>query len=272
MGEYMPSYDPNREWLGILIDIGGALILFVLFMISFMTMGVFVARPRLPLLIGSAIPSEFFSLPVRLVTTLLQLYLVYSAYSTTAFAILVVYTYFVSLAPFVNKELHFGRKSYRTLNTLRQPADFVRIYRSFQIINMHAMSICGYFIIPQQIIFGHFIVFCNTMLITNFHKMPMTTVIILSMWSVTSTVYWSAVLAFGAHLYHRGEIMMNSWRRHTWETQKYRKYMNKFRKSCKPITLHFGRTFVIRRLSVLKFIKGLTVSTFRALAVSMNTH
>ncbi|CAL8070812.1 unnamed protein product [Orchesella dallaii] len=266
--DFMPkSYDPNKSFANMVIDFGAAVILAGLVILTLLTGCLIILYPRLPFLIGSIIPEKFFILPVRLIVTPVQIYLCVCVYCTAILAVTSIYYYFCLMTPFVSQELRMDRKKYKTSDNLRTPKNLIKVYRTVQLLNIEAMFCCGPFIVPQQILLSKFIVFNNYMQILYSQQMSWVTASLLGFWAFAFTLYWTIVLSFGGYLYYHTHKVLLSWKCHGWNCRADSKLMAKFRKSCTPITVHHGKTFVIRPLTVLKFIRGLTVGTFRALLI-----
>jgi len=73
------------------------------------------------------------------------------------------------------------------------------------------------------------------------------------------------VLEFGRFLFCRGTKVIKSWKVDEKNYQGESKVMKKFARSCKPIVLSYGKQFVVGRVSVLVFFRGIVRGTFRAL-------
>ncbi|CAL8128199.1 unnamed protein product [Orchesella dallaii] len=266
---YLPkTFDPNKCVANKVIDFGTALMLVAFTVLILFTSSVMIIFPRLPFLIGSIIPEKYFILPVRLIVTPIQIYISVSVHITTLLLGISIYYYLCMITPIVTQELRMDQKKYKTLDRLRTPETLIKVYRSLQLLNISATYSCGPFIVPQQFIFSKFIVYCNYMLIVYSQQMSWATICLLGFWAFTFSLYWTTLLSFGGYLYVHCRRVLLSWKYHTWNCSSDTKLMSKFRRSCTPITLQFGTTFIIKSLTVLKFIRGLTVGTFRALMIS----
>ncbi|CAL8140550.1 unnamed protein product [Orchesella dallaii] len=62
-----------------------------------------------------------------------------------------------------------------------------------------------------------------------------------------------------------GKGVVNSWKPSRFPDRHSRAYMKRFRRSCKPISLGTDGMYVIRPISVLKFLRGNIRGTMRAL-------
>lgn len=66
----------------------------------------------------------------------------------------------------------------------------------------------------------------------------------------SSTIFWVFVLEIGKFLWIQGNNVFNSWAEVGFEGSKKEKMeMKKFRKSCKLILIHHGKSFVMGRMT-----------------------
>jgi len=79
------------------------------------------------------------------------------------------------------------------------------------------------------------------------------------------SVIWMSVLAFGGILAQNNMVGVRSWKSLKTKSKLESKYVNKFRKGCKPVYIGLIGVFAIKRLTLPKYIYGLTRSIFRAL-------
>lgn len=63
----------------------------------------------------------------------------------------------------------------------------------------------------------------------------------------------------------QGERVLMSWKLNQWKNKEETRFMSKFSKSCKPIMIHCGKAYIVRRLTVLKYIRGLMKGIFRTM-------
>ncbi|CAL8070838.1 unnamed protein product [Orchesella dallaii] len=266
--EFFPKlYNPDKCFENMMMDSGAAFLIALQGVSMLLTSIIMILFPRFPVLVGSIIPDAYFILPVRLIVTSLQIYVSVSIHITTMMWVTTVYYYLCLVTPICTQELRMDGRKFKTFRRLRTPEALIKVYRSLQLLNNLAMYICGPFVVPQQMIFSKFIVYNNYMQIVYSHQISLATASLLGFWALGFSFYWTVVLSFGGYLYCNTNRVLLSWKYHNWDCKKDTKLMSKFRKSCTPITIHFGTTFVIKRLTLLKFIRGATVSTFRILLI-----
>ncbi len=77
--------------------------------------------------------------------------------------------------------------------------------------------------------------------------------------------YWTFFLEIGCLFYVGGSKTLESWKRHNWGFQEQNRLMKRFCRSCKLIFFSYGRQFVVGKLSVLNYYKGVERGIFRSL-------
>ena len=86
-----------------------------------------------------------------------------------------------------------------------------------------------------------------------------------TIWGFIPVLRIVGVLVVGGLLEKYGVKVLESWKYHDWGNKRDKKLMGKFRKSCKPLTLHYQKIYTVKRLTVLKFLRGLTRAIMRVL-------
>ncbi len=69
--------------------------------------------------------------------------------------------------------------------------------------------------------------------------------------------FWTFVLQLGKYLFVRSNNGLVSWSRKTWNSRLENKIMGKFRKSCRPVVLCWGKALVLARITQFNYIKGI---------------
>lgn len=69
----------------------------------------------------------------------------------------------------------------------------------------------------------------------------------------------------GGNLSFYGNKVLNSWKYNKWASKQDTMVMDKFRISCKPLQFGWGKTYVINRLSVLRYISKVADGILTAL-------
>jgi len=173
----------------------------------------------------------------------------------------------ILMFPLIRNELRPNRKSYMTLNSLRQPGTVTEMYRTLEIL----MKLCNQalrpVILPLQSLTGQFSMFCNVTLITHWDSLDIMMRIIFFVWTLITAGAWVIVLQCGGWLYGNAGKTTRSWKNVSW-SKPDKKYLSKFRKSCRPMGVRveerYGQ-YCMKRVTVLKYIKGLSKGTLGAL-------
>lgn len=261
----MPQYNPNKELTTKLFDLGvftttaygvGILAITSTFLYRF---------PYSSILIGSEIPANTFG-PFRIfIVYIFPHYIFTAACSVLSSLMILIWIDGVLLMPFLLKQLRTDRKEYKTRSNLRNALHLIKIYRSAQILQIKVNKVLEYCIVPTQALVLDLILFASVMLIKFGSKLSPASKCMLTSWAILGAVAWAAALIVGGHMHWYGIKVLKSWKYTKWSRNYHRLLMSKFRKSCRPLTISYGKTYVIRRLSVLKFIRGISKGIMRTL-------
>lgn len=225
--------------------------------------------PKKPNVPGSVIPDNWPILIRILVRYMFPFYSIFFIYLTLLTFGGISFIYAVTVVPFVIWEFRVDRKTskYFALSGLRRPPTIWHAWRTVQVLQLKVNDLLGVYIVPSQTLFGKMVVFATYHIFKHHKDMPRFTSMLLLAWTVGVTVFWCAILLMGGYLHFFTGKVLSSWKYNNWNelSRHERKIMRKFRKSCLPLYIGYGKTYIIKRLSVLKFIRGLTVSIFRAL-------
>lgn len=178
----------------------------------------------------------------------------------------VFFAYGAFVVPFMIKELRLDHPPYKSISTLREPDTLMLAYRTSQVLHGKALSVVSFFLLPTQTIVYKMVIFTSYMMLKYGQEMDRTSIAKLIGWTALSGLFWGAVLVMGGNLHYHGNNVLLSWRYHNqWKDKFQKKIMNKFRKSCKPFQMNYGKTYVIKRLTVLKFMRSLSRGILKAL-------
>jgi len=234
--------------------------------------------PRLPILMGYSVPEKHFTVLVRMFCTF--------TYSTNSFTIVanfmviivIVFMYFFYMTILVTEEFRtFGNGNnivshrYRTISLLRTVPYTILEYRSTQILHQSFLEIFGFMLAPIHSLCTTIVIFCSFVIISYRHEIHSSEIFVLLLYIVVGGSYWFVVLEFGGLIYSKGGQVLLSWSVNDWGSAYNNKLMTKFRKSCPRFRINYGSTYVIRRTSVLAFVRSLSRGTFRAL-LTLVTH
>lgn len=208
---------------------------------------------------------SYISLILRILGHLLYFYITSCLYMFFAFVqFYVLITGFI-IFPFPLNELSLNKSTYYTDETVRNPSRLMLIYREFQVVNLIIMKSTGILLIPLQFVISDIIMFITFVLTQYGNSMNATIKVLTIFWGCLASLFWIAMLEVGGRVYKSSGNTIKSWKYNKWARRKDRNIMNKFVKSCKPLMLNYGRDYVIKRNTVLKFISGSAVGIFRTM-------
>lgn len=211
-------------------------------------------------------PENWFPIPVALVTTLIYAYLQIVSGASLIIVGSFLPFYLFYLAALTIHELHLGRRGrYITTDTIRQSASLRVVFRALQVLHVRVMGLLGPFIFASHSGIMMIVMYCNCALIQYWSVLQPFTKVPLLMAGIFSGGFWNVVLELGGYMHSRGKRVIHSWNgvesRYTFKG----KIMRRFTKSCTPLSIHFGKNFVIRRITLLKYHKGIARGILRAL-------
>ncbi len=76
--------------------------------------------------------------------------------------------------------------------------------------------------------------------------------------------YLCLTLVMNGKIYYRGNCILLSWKQKKWPNI-FTDRLDKFRKSCKPFQVNWGKIFVVERLSVLIFVRSVSTGILNSL-------
>lgn len=223
--------------------------------------------PHMPPLLGYLIPKEDYTSRVQFFTTLFTtIGLGFQCHGLTLTSSLnVIYNFYI---PYIlGKELRVGRPSsrYKAANKIRQPQNIRVVFRCFQIVHQNMFCWFGIFLMLINAGCMSSAVYICFVLLRFGTELRLLTKIPLLFAIVMISVTWSGVLEIGKHYHLNGKKVFGSWKRYDWGSKFENRVMAKFRLSCRPILLSYGKTFVVGPASVLNFSKGVVRGTMRCL-------
>lgn len=184
---------------------------------------------------------------------------------TSGFAILVFSTALL-IYPILCQELRSRRTNYATIPTLRRtPDNIILVYRTVEIFIKNLLIHVGPVILPMQGLLSQFILILNYMLVRHGHSMTLIVLMVALVWTAVCQIAWIIVLTLSATFQKGAVATIRSWKYFEFSSKFEKKYMNKFRKSCKPLCIGTKGVFRITKKTVLKFLQGIVRGTFRAL-------
>lgn len=170
------------------------------------------------------------------------------------------------LRPIYTFELKLGLPpgKYTTLNKLRYPPNLVSNWRALELYLREFCQALGFVLIPIQTIFMQLSLFCNVTMIVFGSQLEITSKILLPLCSINPLFAWTLFLTVAGQLFSSSKKTLGSWKLERW-TGAERKFMMKFKRSFRPLSICAGKFFVVRPKSALNFVKGVSRGTFRSL-------
>jgi len=231
----------------------------------FLFTSLLVYDPTIAIFLGDLIPTQYFTFPTKTLVILFHGYLLLVAHVGILLVGESIIVYGCYITPIIILELSIGRSSYRMHESIRNFSNIQIVYRSLQVLHANALSITGIYIVISNALFMVTSVYCNFVLIRYWNRLEMLSKGQLLIWSFLFIGAWAFVMELGRFLFAKGSKSLRSWNGDKWGNVRENKLMKKFCRSCKPIAVCNGRQFVIGRVSILVFFRGVTRGTFRAL-------
>jgi len=164
-----------------------------------------------------------------------------------------------TVVPLIQKEFRPNQKNCTTSNDLRNPTNFVYIYRSLEVMHRFMMDVVGNLILPYSLLGAQIVLFCNVSILRD-TKVDAILVII----STFTLIILFVGLEFCGRFYKNSQMTIKSWQNFNC-SKSGKQIINKFRKGCVPLKFETRGYFVIRRSTALVFLKGIIRGTFRVL-------
>ncbi len=265
----MPNFDREKDKINLYLD---ALVCITgLTWIICMTIVILLCiyDPTSLVFFGAWIPPKYYSFfPTGVLICIHHAYFCYVAGVNAAITLGFCETYFVYVTVIFTNELKLSKspRFYRTLDTLRNdPNNLRHIYRCFQLLNANAMYITGKYLFAGHVLCLIIPVLCNFILIHYWANLGLLAKVPVMLGLPTSMGYWTVVLQFAKYLFVRSTKLLNSWNGKCWGSKKETSVMNKFRKSCRPVIIHWNKNLVLGRMTQFNYIKGVLRGTGKVL-------
>jgi len=166
----------------------------------------------------------------------------------------------------MQSEFRPNQPRYLTSSKLRQGYTIAKEYRKFELVNRYGMDLLGKGILFFQVILSKVIVLCNYQLIMEWGDFDAIQIV----GAFYGTIMWIFVLETGGMYFCRSKECIKSWKFLPCKVSDEKKFLSKFRKSCRPISVGTKDIFRIKRLTVLKFIRAITRGTLRTVLIRRN--
>lgn len=206
--------------------------------------------------------------PIKCVYILIHLYMLAIVFLACNLMVAYTITYCYYITIFYTIELRLGQKPsiYRTVSKLRdKPENLCLTYRAFQVLNQYLLEFFGPILLITHGGMMYMTCICNVVLLRYWDYMePLAKAPVIT-GGLVCVLAWTFVLEFGRLLFSKGTKVISSWSKKDWKNVHASKLMKTFQKSCKPLVLAYGSSFVIKKLTMLNFYKGISRGTMRLL-------
>lgn len=156
-------------------------------------------------------------------------------------------------------------KSHQTSKGFREFETIKYYYLQLEILHIVWLDIVAIIFMPMNMVTNNVALFCNFNLIRDWQNINFSNAFVLLVWSVFSSVAVLVCFGFLGDIRSKGKRVLMSMRGKHWGSRMNNRCMAKFLRGRQPICYSYRRMYIIKRTSVLKFIKSVTRGTFRAL-------
>ncbi|CAL8072500.1 unnamed protein product [Orchesella dallaii] len=266
--KYMPNYDYTREKLRMKLTeaafiISTALCVWLGFMVAIHSW----LEPSAPAYMLFMIPKESLTLPVYIIAS--TWFSIYAVNVTVVLATIPLHglCYFIYVLPILHTELRLGLSpsKYKAIGILREPNQLVVNYKMLQIFVKMVNNEFGILFVVLQLLFIQIILFCNVTLMFQWQDLKINTKILLTFIAGFATCGWATFLFVAGIQYGYSEAATESWKLEYWSTRTERLYMERVKWSLRPFSFGDGKRFIIKPVTVLKYIDSVSINTFRSL-------
>lgn len=233
----------------------------------------YVFFPDCSIYVINELPRKIQVLPVAKLIMLIIMFIGnYTVWNSAATFFMLGITYQIYYIPLITSELDVNHLSsspeYLTKRKFRHPKTLRLVYRQLEILHYKLLDQVSYMLVPANFLMGKWMVFSGYVLIHHQSHLETLIVVLLVNWLTTGMFMWTKGLQVTGQVHDQSRRTIESWKRKNWGTKWQTRVMIKWAKACQPLTIGFGKSFVVKRLAALKFIKGVSRGTFRALLMT----
>lgn len=218
---------------------------------------------RSPLYLTYYVPDCLYRFPVIFAISFWHVYVNLCFAGFLYFSSIFMYAIEPHLNFIVSHDLRMRGKS-RTPTHFRTAENIRITYRTLQLLHYHHMSYTSVLLFPVHWLTSKMIMFCGSKLI-KYHKV-MSPVVrrMMGTWTSVGLISWVIALEQTGYMQQYSQRAISSWQRYNWGTDEDNKLMSKFRKSCRPMVFAYGKLFVVKRITVLTFLRSIGKNMFKA--------
>ncbi|OXA40164.1 hypothetical protein Fcan01_25046 [Folsomia candida] len=264
-GKWMVNYDPSKSMPGIILDVIIALNCMCFSTIPWFTRLHYLIYPKTPIFLTTLLPPRLQNDPrIYWGYALVPTYYAFAVWQNIWPLALLALVYIFSSIPLLFFEFCVGANHQKTKESLRSAWNLPIEYRCVELMHRKLVLIAGYVIMAGHVVVSEFILFANATVILDKGGMGMRVKILLLLWSAVGQTIWIFGLEICGRFHEQAKKTLKSWKNMKFRTKEQKLYMNRFRRSCRPLKIGKEGLFIITILTVLKFMKAIIKGTFRA--------
>jgi len=171
------------------------------------------------------------------------------------------------LLPLIQNELMVvGNKSpYITADCLRTLPNICFEIRALGIWFRALMNLAGFMLSPWSFLLSNTAVYANIMLITKWKELAGMVKLVLFVASISGQLSWILALHVASFLHNFSKRVLLSLLKKNWGRRRDNFFIRKWRNGSRALRFANGNAYVVKRKSVLMFIKNIYRRTFKAL-------
>lgn len=206
-------------------------------------------EPDFPSLPGNVLPLTWLFFPINI---LLPMYFTLMALLTLVPVCHIFLLYSGIVIPLFAKQLTLDH------DCLHFNMDcLIATYRAFQVLQLRVVNqYIGKMLIPGQAVVMVTSVFAGYVVLKFKTNISIMNRLLMLIFAVIVPWLWAVVLVVGGLLQLKGINILYSWKRHRIHRADG-KLLRKFYRSCSPIMVSYGKTFVLTRLSLPVYLKNI---------------
>lgn len=222
--------------------------------------------PASMLAIGALIPPNFFYCGFKIAVILFYSFMTIVLLTNTLVVVICIFCYGYFVINTLHKELHLGLPGGYLAPPHTREADTIRLwYRAFQLLNGNIMCFVGLYVALSSVICTLSAIYGIATLFRFWGMLNVVAKTLLVLLTIVTLIIWAFIAEVGRMFFTRGNKLLGSWKRNQWKSKQERELMRRFEQSCPPILIAYGRELVLRRVSILKFCRGVIRGTKRVL-------
>jgi len=146
--------------------------------------------------------------------------------------------------------------------------NLLKEYRTVEQIHRRAMYFYGPNTLLMQLFSGQFILYCAFTLIRHRHQLDPFLNALITIIASFILCFWTLSLETAGRYQRDSTEVLISWKFMKHNDTRQAKLMRKYIKRFQPLVVSARSFFKIKRLTVLKYLKGIVRGTFRALLIT----